>query len=69
MDRQQRSLAMVMEVGDDGTVELSQLGYCWNKTGSYNKRSTCHARLTAPHMACVHSLYTGARQRCACILV
>jgi len=46
------SLAIEMEVGDDGTAWPSRLGYYKHQTASfsYSKRNTCHARLTCTHI-------------------
>ena len=58
IDRGQwHSLAMEMEVGDDGAVGPSRLGYYKHQTASfsYRKRNTCHERLTCTHIwhACI----------------
>jgi len=67
---------MKMELGDDGAMGPLWLGYYKHQTASFSY-STSAANVTramraspAPaYDARVHSLRTGARQRCACVFL
>ena len=63
-----RSLAMEMEVGDDGAAGPLQLGYYNHQTASPTANVT-RATHASPAPVPVHSLHTGVRQRCACVFL
>ena len=60
-----------MEVGDDGAMGPSRLGYYKHKTASptANVTRAMHASPAPAYDARAHSLRTGARQRCACVFI
>jgi len=61
LDSDRHSLAMKIEVRDDGTVGPSRLGYY-----KHHVPSSPHLH---PHMTHTHSLCTGARQWCTYVFL